>query len=292
MPKTTPPLALFAICAPSSPSPNNAQCQPLSRASRLPHTHPLEPPSSRRCQERINFRNCTTAAMVLSTYVVPTLGNYHTPYTWHSVRRPTLARQYTLDTSAALNPRPVCRHPEHPLPAYQSPGGGGGGGGYYTREVHNMNNEFTEDKHVCDAAYGTYRHDACLDNADSSYIDVDPLLSSRSTPPDHFRALPIATHPTYALRRQMHAQYPNSHRLRIDAVHPHPASTSTSHLSTTRTIARSACAVGGRTKTAAVPSYRALPSRIRRAGVGVRPSHELVPHAHRVSFAGVRSLSL
>jgi hypothetical protein len=42
----------------------------------------------------------------------------------------------------------------------------------------------------------------------------------------------------------MHAQdppqpHPNSHRLRIDAVHPHPASTSTSHLSTTCTIARS-----------------------------------------------------
>ncbi|KAJ7864338.1 hypothetical protein B0H13DRAFT_2069575, partial [Mycena leptocephala] len=47
------------------------------------------------------------------------------------------------------------------------------------------------------------------------------------------------------------------------------------------------CCGRHRSKTAAVPSHRTLPSRIRRARVGVRLPHELVPHAHRVSFAPV-----
>ncbi|KAJ7874616.1 hypothetical protein B0H13DRAFT_2551382, partial [Mycena leptocephala] len=196
---------------------------------------------------------------------------------------------------------PPSRHPEHPLRAYQSP---------------------------CDAAHGTYRvsttstprtllrtHSIRRSPFPIAPVDVDPC-SPRArphlTPSAPFQSLHTrhTRCDVKCMRRTCHSPVltPTVSASLYTVPSPHPASTSTSHLSTTRTIARSVrcpsaalpttlphtprvrvvCSVPAHsTKTAAVPSHRALPSRIRCARVGVRPSHELVPHAHRVSFAPV-----
>ncbi|KAJ7209049.1 hypothetical protein C8J57DRAFT_1609894 [Mycena rebaudengoi] len=246
-------LATSAAYPPFSTRHRPSHARPLSIffcLARSPHTHLLEPPPSRRCQERINpppmhyGRDATQ-------HVVPTLGNYHTVL--HSLRlcthaplpkRAEMVPGLAADTLHAVPPlrANTLSKPEH-LPLSVLPS--------------------ACPPHLAPSrAPSTRFPDAPLPHRTRR---CQPPLSSRSTLPDRFHALPVAAHLMYALPRRVHTQYPprphpDSQRLRIDSAH-RPATTTRLHLDVapphTRAIARSArCPSASPSTPCALPTTR------------------------------------